>query len=109
MATRASKKVYDGKAYAAAVRKLISDRPHCAECAKEGLLAWGDETDHIVPLSEGGHPWRQSNLQRLCVKHHYAKSAREARRRKHPKRKRKPLTDDRGRPLTSTSPGRSGA
>ena len=109
MSTKVSKKVYDSRHYKAAVRKLISERPHCVDCLAEGLLVWGDETDHIVPLSEGGHPFRQSNLARRCLRHHYEKSRREARRRKRGKRKRKPLTDDRGRPLTSTSPGRSGA
>lgn len=39
------------------------------------------EVDHIVPISEGGHPFDPANLQTLCTDCHNDKSAEEAARR----------------------------
>lgn len=33
--------------------------------------------DHITPISDGGHPFDESNLQTLCAECHEAKTARE--------------------------------
>ena len=92
------KAVYSRKAYKSAVRRLMRERPFCPYCAAAGFPeVMGVETDHIVPLKDGGAPYRLSNLQRICRHHHQRKTARENSR----NRKRAvPLTDDRGRPLS---------
>ena len=94
MASAAAAAVYRSKAYKNAVKQLIATRPKCAKCALEGFDVWGTQTDHIVPLKDGGHPWKLSNLQRLCDRHHQIKTARE-----NSGSRAKPLTDERGRPL----------
>jgi 5-methylcytosine-specific restriction endonuclease McrA len=37
----------------------------------------GLEVDHIIPVSEGGHPFDPANLQTLCTDCHKHKTARE--------------------------------
>ena len=49
----------------------------CAECRRQGLVGFGDELDHIVPLHLGGKE-ADANRQWLCRKHHAEKTAREA-------------------------------
>ena len=49
----------------------------CAECRRQGLVGFGDELDHIIPLHLGGKE-ADSNRQWLCREHHAEKTAREA-------------------------------
>ena len=49
----------------------------CAECSRQGLVGFGDELDHIIPLHLGGKE-ADSNRQWLCREHHAEKTAREA-------------------------------
>ena len=49
----------------------------CAECRRQGLVGFGDELDHIVPLHLGGKE-SDANRQWLCREHHAEKTAREA-------------------------------
>lgn len=49
----------------------------CAACQKAGLISYGDELDHIIPLWQGGAE-SDSNRQWLCKAHHKAKTAEEA-------------------------------
>ena len=49
----------------------------CAECRRQGLVGFGDELDHIVPLHLGGKE-ADANRQWLCREHHAEKTAREA-------------------------------
>lgn len=66
-----------GRARQARNARLSFQRPLCVMCEAEGFVARAEEWDHIVPLADGGedHP---NNLQGLCVAHHAAKTAREA-------------------------------
>ena len=97
MATAYGRTVYNHPAYKAAVKRVKAERPHCAYCLDEGIRVWGDHTDHIVALEDGGAPFDVSNLQRLCsVPCHSKKTAAERRRRR---AKAVRLTDDFGRPL----------
>lgn len=49
----------------------------CAECKRKGLVSYGDELDHIMPLHLGGSNAEQ-NLEWLCREHHLEKSKSEA-------------------------------
>ncbi|RYF29358.1 MAG: HNH endonuclease [Comamonadaceae bacterium] len=45
--------------------------PHCAECAREGLIARATVVDHIIPhRGEQRLFWSQDNWQSLCTSHH---------------------------------------
>lgn len=44
-------------------------------CAKCG--GYANQVDHIEPLSRGGDPWDESNLQVLCKRDHAEKTATE--------------------------------
>ena len=49
----------------------------CAECRRQGLVGFGAELDHIVPLHLGGKE-ADDNRQWICREHHAEKTAREA-------------------------------
>ncbi|WP_412479902.1 HNH endonuclease [Azonexus sp. IMCC34839] len=64
----------------AAIKKRFEKKHHrlCAECERQGLVGFGDELDHIVPLHLGGSE-SDANRQWLCRRHHSEKTASEAR------------------------------
>jgi len=49
--------------------------PLCRECRKNGELTPMNVVDHIKPISQGGDPWDEDNLQSLCSSCHNRKSA----------------------------------
>lgn len=51
--------------------------PLCIACQAEGRVTLGQEVDHITPLWAGGQD-DESNYQSLCIEHHKAKTAGEA-------------------------------
>jgi 5-methylcytosine-specific restriction endonuclease McrA len=51
--------------------------PLCRECEKEGIVAPGEITDHIIPKNICSDPWDTGNWQNLCKKHHVRKAARD--------------------------------
>ena len=66
-----------GNSLYALMRSFETYNPRiCAECKRQGLVSYGDELDHIVPLHLGGSNGH-SNLQWLCVSHHREKSQKE--------------------------------
>jgi len=66
-----------GNSRIAAVKKFTRENARiCAACTKLGLVGFGDELDHIVPLWQGGAE-SDSNRQWLCREHHREKSAEE--------------------------------
>jgi len=70
-----------GNSLYALQKKFTRDNPRvCAECKRQGLVGFGDELDHIVPLHLGGHE-SDENRQWLCYRHHQEKSAAEAEKR----------------------------
>lgn len=67
-----------GNSRYAAVKKFTRENARlCAECTRRGLVGFGDDLDHIVPLWQGG---AESDLNRqwLCRAHHKEKTALEA-------------------------------
>ena len=48
---------------------ILRRDPWCVLCRERP----SEEVDHIVPLREGGEPWKQSNLRGLCVTCHRAR------------------------------------
>lgn len=45
--------------------------PHCAECAKEGLIVRATVADHVIPhRGDMRLFWDSSNWQALCTNHH---------------------------------------
>ena len=66
-----------GNSRIAAVKKFTRENARlCATCTKLGLVGFGDELDHIVPLWMGGAE-SDSNRQWLCREHHLDKTAEE--------------------------------
>ena len=66
-----------GNSHYAAVKKFTRENARlCAVCTRLGLVGYGDELDHIVPLWMGGAE-SNSNRQWLCLAHHKAKTAEE--------------------------------
>jgi 5-methylcytosine-specific restriction enzyme A len=49
------------------------DNPTCAQCKKNGYLSLGNLCDHIIPMSMGGSPTDERNLQTLCNRCHNKK------------------------------------
>lgn len=67
-----------GNSLYALMRSFETHNPRiCAECKRQGLVSYGDELDHIVPLHLGGSNGHE-NLAWLCFHHHFEKSKREA-------------------------------
>ncbi len=58
----------------------LMDNPLCAHCRQAGDVTNGQEVDHIVPLWQGGAD-DETNFQTLCIPHHKAKTAAEAKER----------------------------
>lgn len=54
--------------------------PLCAHCTEQGQTIVATQVDHIIPLWNGGAD-DESNYQSLCVPHHDAKTAAEAKER----------------------------
>ncbi len=52
---------------------ILRRDPYCRICK----TAYAEEVDHIVPLSQGGHPTAQSNLAGVCRACHAKKSREE--------------------------------
>ncbi len=70
-----------GNSLYAIMRKFERETPRlCATCARLGLVGYGDELEHITPLSLGG---AESDLNRewICTNHHQIKTAAEAKQR----------------------------
>ena len=57
------------------VRRVVLDRDswRCVQCGRAGML----QVDHVKPLSQGGEPWDEKNLQSLCKKCHWTKTGLE--------------------------------
>ena len=67
-----------GNSRYAVVKRFARENPQvCAACQKVGLVSFGDDLDHIVPLWQGGSE-SDSNRQWLCRAHHKEKTAEEA-------------------------------
>lgn len=59
----------------------------CEMCLKEGRESYGDVSDHIIEISDGGAPYDLKNIQVLCHFHHNNKTKQEAKKRNEPKDK----------------------
>lgn len=73
-----STKRLTGNSLYAIHRRLERESPRlCAHCESLGLVGYGKELDHIVPLWQGGAE-SDSNRQWLCEVHHQEKTSAEA-------------------------------
>lgn len=59
--------------------QVVAEEPLCRACLANGHVTPGEHVDHIIPIAEGGTHAR-TNLQRLCIPCHKAKTAREIQR-----------------------------
>lgn len=71
----ARRKVYHSSRWVYRIRpaKLRRD-PLCQCCKAAGRVTAATEVDHLVPLSQGGDAWAQSNLCSLCKPCHSRKT-----------------------------------
>lgn len=67
-----------GKRWQAARAGWLREHPLCAEHERQGLIAAGNEVDHIIPhRGDMTLFWQRSNWQTLCKACHSSKTARE--------------------------------
>jgi 5-methylcytosine-specific restriction endonuclease McrA len=69
----ATKGIFKTKRWARTRRAVLARDPICKVCDN----ALSTQVDHIVPLEDGGDPYRLEGLQGLCDPCHWAKTARE--------------------------------
>ncbi len=65
--------IYNKKRWKYLRIKILSEHPICEMCERNIATL----VDHIKPISEGGDPWSEDNLQALCWRCHSAKTASE--------------------------------
>lgn len=66
-----------GSRWSSIRRQVLREQPFCQVCERETSV----EVDHVVPLSEGGHPTARYNLQGICRDCHDRKTRQEQRER----------------------------
>ena len=74
---RTAQSFYDSYAWRKLRAQFLLEHPICEECRKHGKLIKATIVDHIVPISKGGEPLDENNLQALCWSCHSSKSIRE--------------------------------
>lgn len=70
----ASKRVYNSTTWQRLRLMHIAGSPLCVECG-----GYGEQVDHIVPISRGGEKFDPANLQTLCASCHASKTRRDNR------------------------------
>jgi 5-methylcytosine-specific restriction endonuclease McrA len=65
--------IFKTKRWAMARKAVLARDPICKVCDN----AISTQVDHIVPLEDGGDPYRLEGLQGICDRCHWAKTARE--------------------------------
>jgi 5-methylcytosine-specific restriction enzyme A len=65
--------VYKRRKWELTRRAVLARDPICKVCDS----ALSTEVDHIVPLAQGGEPYRLDGLQGICSPCHWAKTGRE--------------------------------
>ena len=71
-------KVYDRR-WDRVSKIRLSREPLCRSCGKQGLVVAATESDHIMPLSQGGAKYDLDNTQSLCKPCHSRKTMNETR------------------------------
>ncbi|MYD85872.1 MAG: HNH endonuclease [Acidobacteria bacterium] len=73
MATKATRKIYRSRRWAATRREAIRRaRYQCERCGSIGIRGGRLEVHHKVALSDGGDPFDLDNLRVLCRTCHFA-------------------------------------
>jgi len=67
---------YDRRWQRASKAQLVRE-PLCRDCAAVRLVVAATQTDHIVPLAQGGRKYDAANLQSLCASCHSRKTRAE--------------------------------
>ena len=70
-------KFYHSPAWKAIRQRILQRDPLCVECKAKGIIKASKVVDHIKPMSQGGDPLSEANLQGLCKECHDVKSATE--------------------------------
>lgn len=68
-----SRKVYRTNKWKETSKRNLRENPLCVMCKAEGKIVAATETDHRKPISHGGDPYDQENLQSLCKRHNRLK------------------------------------
>ena len=69
---------YNSKRWRALRNYYIQANPLCEKCKRDGIITGSQMVDHVVPITMGGSPVDQKNLQSLCNSCHAKKSGRES-------------------------------
>lgn len=70
---------YNSTAWRKLRNRFIRNNPVCVHCEQQGVVTPASVADHITPITQGGEPLCESNLQPLCATCHNKKSAAESR------------------------------
>ena len=68
---------YNSKRWRSLRNYFIQKNPLCNICKRKGITKGAEMVDHIKPITKGGSPVDQLNLQSLCNKCHAKKSGQE--------------------------------
>jgi 5-methylcytosine-specific restriction protein A len=71
---RAGKRIYASARWRGLRRQVLREQPFCQVL---GCFTLATDVDHVVPIRDGGAPFRRANLQALCKKHHSEKTITE--------------------------------
>jgi 5-methylcytosine-specific restriction protein A len=55
----------------------LARNPVCELCLQQGRLTTATVVDHVIPINQGGHRLRYTNLMSLCKKCHARKSQKD--------------------------------
>jgi len=70
-------KLYNSRKWRKFSHQLRKDNPLCKICLDEGKTTPSSMVDHIKEINSGGAIWDVNNLQCLCSKCHFSKSAKK--------------------------------
>jgi len=63
--TDEERRFYQSRKWTEASKRHRQHEPLCRECLKNGITRLAQMVDHIIPISEGGSKFDESNLQSL--------------------------------------------
>ena len=69
---------YNSKRWRSLRNYFIQKSPLCEHCKRDGVITGAQMVDHIKPITMGGSPVDQKNLQSLCTSCHNSKSGKES-------------------------------
>jgi len=58
-------------------KQRLMIEPLCRECMKRNIITIATVVDHVIPIKQGGPPWKLENTQSMCEVCHNKKRREE--------------------------------